>query len=270
MTGKIHRLLTGLALLALLTPASLLAESGPEIAKKAHLAAYYAGDDGSAQMLMRVYAKGASKPIQKLFQMVKLDVEEGGEQMFFTYFDAPSDIKRTTFLVHKFIGKDDFRRLYIPASDKVLAIAGSRKQDPFMGSDFSYEDVSGRHYTRDTHKLLGEESRDGMTMYVMEAIPREKEARLARMKYWVDKATYLPMRVEFFDHEGQAYKVYHSGKVQMVQGFPTIMSRVMESPLDGTRTEILVNPKRIRYNIGVEQGDFSERSLKNPPVKFLN
>ncbi|MCP4148163.1 MAG: outer membrane lipoprotein-sorting protein, partial [bacterium] len=150
---------------------SLFAESVDEIIKKAHLNSYYQGNDGKAQMLMKVYAKGKDKPIKKLFYMLRLDIEEGGPQMFFTYFVKPSDIKRTTFLVHKYIDKDDFRRLYIPASDKVIPIAGSRKQDPFMGSDFTYEDVSGRYYTKDNHKLLKSETLDGHDCHVTESIP---------------------------------------------------------------------------------------------------
>lgn len=260
-------LVLGLALLTAAAPA--FAESADEIIKKAHLAAYYAGKDGSAQMLMKVYQKGATKPISKLFQMLKLDMEEGGQQRFFVFFQRPSDISRTAFLVHKFIDQDDFRRLYIPASDKVLAIAGSRKQDPFMGSDFSYEDVSGRHYSRDTHTLLGEEQLDGRKVYVTESVPKVEEPKIAKMKAWIDAQTYLPLKVEFYNHEGKVYKVYTSEKIVTLQGYPTIMKRTMVSPLEGTRTELLVNPKNVRYDLGLKEALFSERSLRNPPMQYL-
>jgi len=246
-----------------------LAQNADEVAKAAHLAAYYAGKDGVAQLLMRVYRKGATEPLQKMFYMLRLDQEEGGRQMFFTYFTAPSDIARTTFLVHKYLDQDDFRRLYIPASDKVLAISGSRKQDPFMGSDFSYEDVSGRHWSKDTHRLLPEEKVGAAPVFVLESTPREPEERLARMKYWIDKQTYVPLKVAFYDHEGRVYKAYESAQVQVVQGHPTIMMRTMTSPLDGTRTVILVNPKNLRYDVGLEASDFSERALKTPPSQYL-
>lgn len=123
-------LLIGLVILFSMTSKTVRAESADEIIKKAHMTAYYQGDDGRAQMLMKVYAKGSDTPIKKLFYMLRLDVEEGGRQMFFTYFVKPSDIKRTTFLVHKYIDKDDLRRLYIPASDKVLPIAGIGNRIP--------------------------------------------------------------------------------------------------------------------------------------------
>lgn len=245
------------------------AQNADEIIKKAHLAAYYAGDDGGAQMLMKVYSGGGAKPTSKLFYMLRLDLEEGGKQRFFIYFSRPTDIRRTTFLVHKFIDRDDLRRLYIPASDKVLAIAGSRKQDPFMGSDFSYEDVSGRHYSKDNHTLLGKGKLHGRKVFLIESVPKVKESKIAKMKGWIDQKNYLPLKVEFYGHDGKVFKIYASSKITTIQGFPTIMKRTMTSPQDGTRTVILLNPKRVKYNLGLGKNLFSERSLKNPPFKYM-
>ncbi len=252
-------------------------ESADEIMKKAHLASYYAGDDGRSTMAMLVYAKGAKKPLQKVFTMVKIDLEEGGNQRFFTYFLKPADIKKTTFLVHKYVDQDDYRRLYLPASDKVVPIAGSRKQDPFMGSDFSYEDVSGRHFTKDNHTLLGEESltiqekkaQKTYEVYALESIPKEEEPKIAKIRSWIDKATYTPLKVEFFNHDGKVFKVFEAHNIRDIGGFPTIMRRVMRSPLEGTRTVLLLDPKRTRYNVGVPQAAFTDRSLRNPPMKYL-
>lgn len=139
-----------------------------------------------------------------------------------------------------------------------------------MGSDFTYEDVSGRHFTKDNHTLLGEEEQGGAVCFVTESVPKEKEAKIAKMKAWINKETYTPMRVDFYNHDGQVYRSYESQNIEDLQGFPTILKRVMTSPLDGTRTEILVNPKKTKYNIGVKEDTFTERSMKNPPMEYLN
>lgn len=240
-----------------------------EIVKKAHLNSYYQADDGSAQILMKIYAKKSENPLTKLFYMLRLDQEEGGKQMFFTYFVKPTDIKRTTFLVHKKVIEDDYRRLYIPASDKILAIAGSRKQDPFMGSDFSYEDVSGRHYTKDNHKLLAQDVLNGEEVYVTESTPIVKEEKLKKLKAWISKKSFIPLKVEYTNHQDKVFKLYLSEEIQNINGFNTILKRSMSSPLDGTKTIMLVNPKKVQFNIGLKESDFTERSLKNPPMQFL-
>jgi hypothetical protein len=237
--------------------------------KKSHLASYYAGDDGLAQMVMKVYSANTKEPITKRFVMLKKDITEGGEQLFFTYFERPSDIQRTTFLVQKHIDQDDFRRLYIPTSDKILPIAGSRKQDPFMGSDFSYEDVSGRHYSKDNHKFLSQEKLGSSDVYVIESTPIKKEELISKIKYWVDVKNFIPLKVEFYNQKSVVFKEYNSENIVDVQGYPTIMKRVMHSPIDKTKTELLVNPSKVKYNIGLKAEDFSERSLKNPPMQYL-
>ncbi len=258
-----------IALFATLISFNAMAEPVDDILRKANLAAYYTADDGSAQLLMKVYRKGAKKPISKLFYMLRKDIVEGGEQLFYTYFVKPSDIKRTTFLVQKHIGKDDYRRLYLPASDKILAIAGSRKQDPFMGSDFSYEDVSGRHFSMDNHTLISEGTLNKRAVFITESVPKVREDKIAKMKAWIDQKTYIPLKVEFYNHDDTVFKRYESGSIKKVSGFTTIMKRTMTSPLEGTRTVLLVNPKKVRYNVGLKDSLFSERSLKNPPMKYL-
>lgn len=258
-----------LILSSLFLSLNALAQDINDIMKKAHLASYYLGNDGVAQLVMKVYPKGSNEPIKKLFFMLRKDVQDGGEQLFYTYFVAPSDIKKTTFLVHKYIDKDDFRRLYIPASDKVLPIAGSRKQDPFMGSDFSYEDVSGRHFLKDNHKLLKSEMMGGVDCFVTESIPKVKEEKIGKIVAWIAKSNHIPMRVDYYDHQGQVYRSYTSEEIKDIQGYPTIMKRTMVSTLEGTKTEMLVNPSKVKYDLGLKEELFTERSLKNPPMQYL-
>jgi hypothetical protein len=253
-------------------------EKTEAIMRKSHLASYYAGEDGRAMLAMLVYSREGSKPLKKIFIMLKKDLEEGGKQNFFIYFDSPSDIRRTTFLVHKFVDKDDYRRLYLPANDKVILIDGSRKQDPFMGSDFSYEDISGRHYTKDSHTMINEESltiyeeKEGektYQTYVVESIPRFEEKKIAKIKWWVDKESHTPIRAEYSNHEGKIFKILESFAIRDIDGFSTVTKRVMTSPLAGTKTEIFVNAKYTRYNIGIPEDIFTDRSLRNPPAKYL-
>ncbi|MCT4640985.1 MAG: outer membrane lipoprotein-sorting protein [Bacteriovoracaceae bacterium] len=255
--------------LSLLIVTSSFSITVDDIMKRAHLNSYYQGNDGRSQILMKIYSKKDSNPIKKLFYMLRLDKKDGGEQLFYTYFIRPSDIKRTSFLVHKKIDADDFRRLYIPASDKVLAIAGSRKQDPFMGSDFSYEDVSGRHYLKDNHTLIEESKLDSKPVYITQSIPKIKETKIKSIKAWISKKDFTPLKVEYTNHDGKVFKRYQALKSQVIDGFHTTTKRLMESPLTGSYTEMLINPKKTQYNIGLRESDFSQRSLKNPSMKYL-
>ena len=258
--------------LIMLISLSAFGESALEVMKKAEKASYYQGKDGMGQMLMKVYAKKGASAIKKMFYMLRINDGTDGKQRFLTYFTAPSDIKRTTFLVHKYVDKDDYRRLYIPSSDKVIAIAGSRKQDPFMGSDFAYEDVSGRNIHHDNHKLLGKATVDGTECHIIESAPMKKYAasdKYSKIKAWIGTADSLPRKVEYYSTDGKLWKVYTSGKIKTLSGFPTILKRSMKTVTTGTYTDILVNPKKVKYNQGFTKDMFTERTLKNPPMKYL-
>jgi len=59
-------------------------------------------------------------------------------------FTAPADIRGTGFLVWEQPGADDERFLYLPSLGRVRRIAATESQESFVGSDFTYEDISGR------------------------------------------------------------------------------------------------------------------------------
>ena len=77
-----------------------------------------------------------------------------GDQKYYLHISYPSDLKNTVLLVWKHPGSDDDRWLYLPALDLAKRIAASDKRTSFLGSDFLYEDISGRDVTADTHQLV--------------------------------------------------------------------------------------------------------------------
>ena len=130
------------------------AQDAQEIMKKSHMAYYYAGDDGIAKVHMQIVDKKGRERVRD-FVMLRLDKEDGGDQYYYTYFTKPSDVSRLTFMVHKHADANDSRWIYVPSVDLVKQISADDKNSSFVGSDFTYEDVSGRHWTEDNHTLLG-------------------------------------------------------------------------------------------------------------------
>ena len=144
---KTTTIVTTLLLGVLLAATSVLAQSADELMKKSHMAYYYAADDGVAEVTMRIVSKRGKERVKE-FVMLRLDEEEGGSQKYYTYFRKPSDISRLTFMVHKSPLSNDQRWIYVPSVDLVKPISADDKNSSFVGSHFSYEDVSGRHRRR--------------------------------------------------------------------------------------------------------------------------
>lgn len=250
--------LTGIFLVVGGAPAAD-AESVDEIVDKANLAAYYTGDNGRAEVKMTITdAQGRKR--SRGFTILRRDTEDGGGQKFYVYFKKPSDVRKMVFMVHKYIEKDDDRWLYLPALDLVKRIAASDKRTSFVGSHFFYEDVSGRAVTEDRHELLEVTDK----FYVLKNTPKDPgSVEFASYTMWVDKQTYIPMKAEYIDKQGQTYRVVEALEVKVIQGFPTVIkARVRDL---GTGGETISEFKNIKYNIGLKDRIFTERYLRNPP-----
>jgi outer membrane lipoprotein-sorting protein len=237
-----------------------------EVMKQAHLNLYYMGDDGRAVVEMKLVDKKGKSRSRK-FIMYRLDVEDGGKQKYYTYFLEPGDVRRTSFMVWKEPAKDDSRWIYIPSVDLVKRISANDKGSSFVGSDFSYEDVSGRHWNDDTHTLVREEELDGKMAYVIESIPTGKDA-FAKKITWVGKDEMVPLREEYYDKKDRLERVFEALKIQEVGGFLTVTERKMTNVKKDHHTLVIFSD--IEYNIGVEDKLFTERYLKAPPADLIS
>jgi outer membrane lipoprotein-sorting protein len=254
--------------LVLTVPVSVFAQEqdATEIMKKSHLAYYYAGDDGVAEVTMTIVDK-RGKERSKEFVMLRMDEAEGGPQKYYTYFRKPSDVSRLTFMVHKTPDGNDQRWIYVPAVDLVKPISADDKNSSFVGSHFSYEDVSGRHWTEDTHTLTGDSTVNGSKVWIIESVPKEEYKGFARKLTYVDQTSYLPTMEKYFDKKGELDRQFTADKIEEIDGIVTMTGRSMEDVKKGGKTTIQFSD--ISYNTGLTGDIFTERYLKNPPRKYV-
>ncbi len=241
--------------------------TGEQIVEKYQQAFYYAGKDIKAKVLMKLISKNGGERIREL-TMLRLNMEDGLEQKYYMYFHQPSDVRAMTFMVWKYTNKDDDRWLYIPAIKLVKRIAADDKNSSFVGSDFSYEDVSGRNLSDDSHTLKAEETMNDRDVYVVESVPKEAaSAYFSRKVSWIDKETFLPLKEEYYDKRGDLYKTFTADQIENIQDIPTIIERTMLNTQNGHRTE--VSYTEVKYNVGLRDNIFSERYLRNAPREWV-
>ena len=228
---------------------------------------YYARQDAKSEIFMRIVNRQGQTRERRL-TLLRLDEADGGKQSYYIYFHEPADVEGMSFLVLKHPGRDDDRWLYLPSIDLVKRIATSDKRTSFAGSDFTYEDVSGRDLDEDEHELLGEESLGEHSTFVVKSTPKHSgEVEFSSRKFWIDRTTHLPLKVEHYDLKGALYKVYETSEIQTIQGTPTITKAVMKDLGSGHETEITI--KTISYDVGITSDLFQERLLRRPPTKWL-
>jgi len=256
--------LLSLALIATFSTKAL-AVSVDEIISKANHVSYYQGTDGKAKVDM-VIKDSQERERNRSFTILRRDIDDKNdkEQKLYVYFNRPADVNKTAFLVWKHLDKDDDRWIYLPALDLVKRIAASDKRTSFVGSHFFYEDVSGRNPSDDNHVL--EEETDNF--YVIKSTPKNKDnVEFAYYKNWIHKTTFLPVKTSFFDNKGNEYRTYEALKVEKINGFDTVtVSKMTDKNIGGDTT---MTYRKVDYNLNTPEDIFSERYLRNAPMKDL-
>ena len=266
-------LATGLALAVPATPVRAAAAlSVDEIVNHTNLVSYFQGRDGRARVEMTI-ADAAGRTRTRQFTILRRDVPETdaldgnayrGEQKYYVYFHRPADVAKMVLMVWKHQNRDDDRWLYLPALDLVKRIAASDTRTSFAGSDFFYEDVSGRSIDLDTHELVKTTDK----YYLLKHIPKNPDSvEFSYYLMWVDRKTMLPVKTEYFDKTGRKYRVYEANEIKTIQGYPTVTKMTMSDLNSGGKTVITYT--EIKYNIRLPEKIFTERYLRRAPRRYL-
>lgn len=243
-----------------------------EIVHRANRAAYFQGRDGRARVHLEIRdAQGRVR--ERDVTILRRDDSPTddlagnayrGDQKYYVYFHEPADVARMALLVWKHQAGDDDRWLFLPALDLVRRIAASDKRTSFAGSDFFYEDVSGRSVDADVHELIGTTE----NYFVLRHRPKDSGA--VEFSYYdmhIHKGTFLPIQAEYFDRAGAKYRVYKALAVETIQGRPTVTRASMTDLKKGGAT--IVTYRDVAYDIALPEDIFTERFLRRAPTEQL-
>jgi hypothetical protein len=236
----------------------LAAEDALEIVKQANRAAYYAGQDGRAEVHMVISDAGGGTR-ERSFTILRLNVA-GEDQKFYVYFREPADVSKMAYLVWKHVGGDDDRWLWLPALNLKKRIAPGDKRTSFVGSDFFYEDVSGRGVNEDIHTLI--ETTDAH--FLIRSEPKDPgSVEFSSYQVWIDAKSYLPLKAEYLNKNGELYRRVEATRIETIQGHPTVTEAVASDLKAGTNTSNSFS--NVAYDIGLKEQIFTERFLRRPP-----
>jgi outer membrane lipoprotein-sorting protein len=250
-----------------MVPASARAADPPaeEIVKRSLDAFYYAGNDMRTKVRMKlINAQGNVR--ERELTMLRINLGKTGDQRYYIYFHGPADVKGTSFMVWKYPAKEDDRWIFVPALRLVKRIAADDKRSSFVGSDFTYEDVSGRDLEDETHALLRKESLGGRPAYVVESKPKAS-ADYSRRMSWIDSERWLPLKEEYLDARNEPLRVFTADKVEQTGKQWTVTARSMKNLQSGHRTEVVY--QEVEYDVGLKPDIFTERYLRDAPGQWV-
>ncbi len=153
---------------------------------------------------------------------------------------------------------------YLPRVEKTIKIPPSLMLQPWMGSDFSNDDLVKENSIVDdyTHSLLKVEEIDRKEFYVIELRPKEHSAIVwGKIVRWIRGYDYIPLKEEYYDEKGKLIKVLEYSDITPVSD--RIIPRVWKMrPVHKPGYETTIELVDVTYNQPIDEQIFTLTNLK--------
>jgi len=215
--------------------------------------------DSTAEMSMILRNKRGQES-RRTIRIKTLEVPDGGNKTLFV-FDNPRDVKGTAFLTHGHKTKPDDQWIYLPALKRVKRISSSKRSGSFMGSEFSYEDLSTPEIEKYQYEWIRDEPCGILSCTVTEWIPLESGSGYSRLLVWHDRNEILPRKTEYYDRRNAHLKTLtHEDYNQYLEKHWRPGKLNMINHVTGKSTEL--NWENYSFNTGLDDRDFSQTGLR--------
>ena len=215
--------------------------------------------DYVAQMRMILRDRQGEESVRQMNFKV-LEVPEDGDKSLIV-FDQPKDVQGTALLTHGHINSADDQWLYLPALKRVKRINAARRSGSFMGSEFSYEDMSSSDVEEYTYKFLRDEPCGEFTCTVTEQLPLDKKSGYSRKVVWQDTIELRTWKMELYDRKGFHLKTLTFANYQQyLNQYWRAGEQTMVNHLTGAST--VIEWTGFRFNTNPDESEFTQTGLR--------
>lgn len=245
---------------ALFTDDMSAAEKGAAIARAAEERDDGFGDSISELRMILTNRSGATSERELRIRTLEVPDDELGDKSL-VVFDRPRDVKGTAMLTYSKILEPDDQWMYLPALKRVKRISSVNKSGPFMGSEFSFEDMSSNEAKKYAHTFVGEEPCGEMTCYVLERVPAYEHSGYTRQVIWLDTEHLRSFKIDFYDRKATLLKTltFYDYRVYLDK-FWRSHDLYMINHQTGKTSRLLM--QEFEFQSGQDEGDFTQASLK--------
>jgi len=208
----------------------------------------YAMNDKEMTIRFTLIDKSGRESVREMYLL-----EKGAFRRLMKFL-APADQKGIGFLSLP----NDVMYFYLPAFGKSRRIAGHVKNQRFAGSDFSYENLEARRYAECWDPSFVK--KDSVS-YVLRLAPKTGTiTEYSKLLVTIRADNLYPVKVEYFDKAGAAYKTLTREKVEKIGAYWESKYMTMEDLKTGhkTRLEVL----SVKHDANVADDRFSQRYLE--------
>jgi outer membrane lipoprotein-sorting protein len=249
---------------SLLFPLSLFAITADEIAKQVD--ERDEGDKSISTMEMTLIDKQGNNRVRK---MKSYTMDKGEDTQSVIFFMSPADVRNTAFLTYDYddSSKDDDQWLYLPALKKTKRIASSDKSSSFMGSDFTYSDMTSREIDDYTYRIAKETTVRDHKVWVMESIPKTQktidETGYTKSYMFVRQDNFVVVRALHILKETGKKKYLDVKKLEEIDGIWVATEIEMKTTQDkNTLHRTVLKLDDVKFNQDMDDAFFSVRRIE--------
>ena len=222
-----------------------------------------ARDDGfgdfSARLTMVLRNRQGRESVREMRFKV-LEVPGDGDKSLFV-FDQPRDVQGTALLIHAHIDTQDDQWLYLPALERVRRISASTRSGSFMGSEFSYEDLSAPEVGDYTYTYLRDEPCGELTCTVTEQFSLDENSGYSRKVVWQDVGELRTWKMELYDRRDLHLKTLTFADYrQYLDRFWRAGEQTMVNHLTGAST--VLRWTEYQFGANLDDGEFTQTALR--------
>lgn len=215
--------------------------------------------DSQSEMKM-ILRTPAGNENTRIIEVKSLEVSDDGDKSLMV-FNEPLDVQGTSFLSFSHINAPDDQWIYLPALKRVKRIASRNKSGSFMGSEFSYEDLSSFEVSKYDFKYLRDEPCGDKTCYVVESYPKDEYSGYTRLVSWIEKDDFKVQKIDFYDRKKALLKTMKVQDYKLLKDkFWRPVRSVMKNHQTGKSTELIWDD--IKLDTGLTEDDFSQNNLR--------
>ena len=125
-------------------------------------------------------------------------------------FHTPAEFAGSGVLTIEHSDRDADQWTYLPAYHASRRVPSADRGDTWMGTDFTYEDITDPKIEHYEYRIIREERLGGVACTVIEAVPRQRklteESAYSKTVFWVDPAEAVALKIDYYDRSGRLFK----------------------------------------------------------------
>ncbi|WP_053981721.1 outer membrane lipoprotein-sorting protein [Marinagarivorans algicola] len=214
--------------------------------------------DSHAKMEM-ILSNKQGQSSRRTMELKTLEVAGDGDKSL-TVFHTPRDVQGTAFLSYSHALEADEQWLYLPALKRVKRISSANKSGPFLGSEFSFEDLSSFEVEKYTYEFIREDTLAGNRVFVVQYTPKYSHSGYTHLEVWIDQKEYLFRKIEFYDRKASHLKTLEFNEYKAFGKYWRAMEYKVSNHQTGKST--ILNWQDYAFKTGLNDADFNKNALK--------